>query len=226
MSNDNNIIIPPPYNAPRRAVILKCPRCRTRKIDKGWRVSFPNNSHYCDTCSYCWPHSRDWTVATTYIAYILINLTNWLVRKRCITEETIGNECPDTLGPLLKRFSLFKSNKVGAIYLHQLIRSDAGPMAHDHPWSFISLILSSGYTEETNNGRNTYRPGTILIRPANWQHRVEVDIPAWTLIFTGPKKENGGFGQRPANSFTTLNTTHTPNYALIRIDLETIPITA
>ena len=194
IKDDDDIIVPPPYDSPRRAVILKCPRCHTRKIDKGWRVSFPSNSHYCNTCSYWWPqHTKDWTVATTYPAYILVNLTNWLIHKGWITEETIGNECPNVLGPLLRRFVFFKSKKFGGIFLHQLIRSDAGNLKHCHPWFFISLVLSSGYTEETNHGRKTHRPGALLIRPANWQHRVEMDIPAWTLIFTGPKKREWGF---------------------------------
>lgn len=183
----------PPWYAPQRPVILKCPRCHTRKIDKGARVSFPNNSHYCNTCSFWWPHSKDWTVATTYPAYILISLTNWLLRKSWISKDTIGDECPNILGPLLRRFVLFKSKTFGAIYLHQLIRSDAGNLLHDHPWSFISIILSSGYTEITKEGKKTHRPGAVLIRPANWQHRVEINIPAWTLVFTRPKTRNWGF---------------------------------
>jgi len=191
--DDPEIFTPPPFYAPQRPVILKCPRCHTRKIDKGWRVSFPNNSHCCEICSYWWPHSRDWTVATTYPAYILISLTNWLLRKHWIAKETIGDECPNVLGPLLRRFILFKSKSFGAIYLHQLIRSDAGNLLHDHPWGFISIIVSSGYTEQTREGRKTHKPGAILIRPANWQHKVEINIPAWTLIFTGPRIRNWGF---------------------------------
>ena len=38
---NDDFIVPPPYNAPQRALILKCPRCHTRKIDKDWQVSFP-----------------------------------------------------------------------------------------------------------------------------------------------------------------------------------------
>jgi hypothetical protein len=191
--NDQEIVPIPPYYSPQRPVILKCPRCHTRKIDKGWRVSFPNNSHCCPACNHWWKHSPDWTVATTYPAYILITLTNWLLRKKWITRDTIGNECQDTLDPLLRRFILFKSKRLGGIFLHQLIRSDAGSMFHDHPWPFVSILLSSGYTEETREGKKTHRPGAILIRPANWQHKVEINVPAWTLIFAGPQTRDWGF---------------------------------
>lgn len=47
----------------------------------------------------------------------------------------------------LRRYFLFRS-RFGNIYLHQILRSDDDPDPHDHPWSFVSLILSGGYVDE------------------------------------------------------------------------------
>ena len=53
----------------------------------------------------------------------------------------------DAQSPYLSRWTLL-STKLGAVYLHLFHRSDADEM-HDHPWSFISVVLWRGYVEET-----------------------------------------------------------------------------
>jgi hypothetical protein len=53
--------------------------------------------------------------------------------------------------------------------------------------------LSSGYIEQTTSGKSFYPPGSILKRPANWQHSLEIDAPAWSLILAGPRKRKWGF---------------------------------
>lgn len=188
---ETDFITPPPFDAPQRPLLLICPRCHTRKIDKGLRATFPHNDHRCPLCQFDWPHTRDWTVAVTRVGYIMLSITNWLIKKNFITKEIIGEECPE-LGPLLIRYKLFKSKRLGSVYFHLLLRTDPSPL-HDHPWSFTSLILSSGYTEESQKGKNFYKPGTILHRPARWRHRLEIDNPAWTLVFAGPRKREWGF---------------------------------
>lgn len=96
-----------------------------------------------------------------------------------------------------------KSSRYG-VYLHRFQRSDADE-PHDHPWPFVSVILSGGYWEETpapgwkdGDGpmrRRWYGPGRILVRPANWIHRVVIPdgAEAWTLILRGPKAKSWGF---------------------------------
>lgn len=94
-------------------------------------------------------------------------------------------------------------SKLG-VYLHRFLRSDQDEM-HDHPWPFVSVILSGWYYEVTPargwaNGsgpRQTrwYGPGRILSRPANWIHQVVIPDgrEAWTLVFRGPKERSWGF---------------------------------
>lgn len=92
------------------------------------------------------------------------------------------------------------------VFLHLFHRGDAEPYLHDHPWPFTSIILWGGYWEYTPTppdevpgvGPQTgrwYGPGSILRRPAEWKHRVE--LPAgkrcWTLVFIGLKVRSWGF---------------------------------
>lgn len=102
--------------------------------------------------------------------------------------------------PYLTRWYLLQSKHL-AVYLHKFHRSDS-PDLHDHPWSFISIVLWRGYIEETfrkqpklipeemysssvtktaryspiahssDLQRKRIWPGTILFRSATHAHRV------------------------------------------------------
>ncbi len=107
------------------------------------------------------------------------------------------------------RFSLTvrRATNGAQVYLHKIMRSDADRELHDHPWSFLSLILWRGYREETEHacgvcGANYCQPtrlsrkwpGMVLWRPAEHRHRVHIGPgPAWTLVFTSGKKRSWGF---------------------------------
>lgn len=110
--------------------------------------------------------------------------------------------------PYLIRYSLF-SCPWFAIKLHRILLSDDDCM-HDHPWSFISIILSGGYFEHTPNPMaipcpgsalypnypsklKWYGPGRILWRPAPSIHRLQVLKPATTLVISFKKKRQWGF---------------------------------
>lgn len=47
----------------------------------------------------------------------------------------------------LRRFYLFRSQPFN-LFLHHILRSDDDPDPHDHPWSFLSLVLKNGYLDE------------------------------------------------------------------------------
>ena len=81
------------------------------------------------------------------------------------------------------------------VFLHWFHRGDAEPYDHDHPWPFWSLILWGGYYEWTGHVRIWYGPLSLLRRPANWHHRVELPEghKCWTLVWTGPKERSWGF---------------------------------
>lgn len=105
----------------------------------------------------------------------------------------------------------------------QILRSDEDRALHDHPWSFLSIILRGGYFEisETFEGKKTTlvrngfafmrtEEGRLTIqwpknlsayRPATYRHRVKLisfdetsqEVPCWTLIVTGPHVREWGF---------------------------------
>lgn len=90
-----------------------------------------------------------------------------------------------------------------AVFLHRFHRSDPDHL-HDHPWGFVSVILAGGYWEHTPadpknpagpTRRRWYSPGRILVRPADWRHRIELapGRKCWTLIFRGVKLKEWGF---------------------------------
>jgi hypothetical protein len=101
--------------------------------------------------------------------------------------------------PLLIRYVLFRLPAFG-VYLHKLCRSDYDRALHDHPWPFVSIVLRRGYTEvhdQTVDGTKVHvfhKPGSVLLRPAEWRHRVIVGArPAWTLVLVGRRQRRWGF---------------------------------
>ena len=99
-----------------------------------------------------------------------------------------------------------------ALMHHTFLRSDADRCLHDHPWPFVTLILSGGYFEESQTGEvaklDWRRPGTVLFRRATHRHRVilpdEYGLPTWgpnidrgvpatTLLVRGRKSRTWGF---------------------------------
>jgi hypothetical protein len=89
-----------------------------------------------------------------------------------------------------------------AICLHWLNKPDPEPYLHDHPVSFLSLILRGGYTEKRQVASGdeelrihryyNYVPGTI-----NDRHTiVYVEPNTVTLVFMGPKTREWGFHSR------------------------------
>lgn len=131
-----------------------------------------------------------------------------LFKKQVIT--AVDNDGRDT-GPYLIRWAF--TTPLFGIKLHHILRSDEDRDLHDHPWSFLSLILWGGYWEhrafiESHNCKYDIRlagkpvtirrwhgPGSVLWRPAPSPHRLELLLgrSAWTLVFTGPKKREWGF---------------------------------
>lgn len=103
--------------------------------------------------------------------------------------------------PYLIRYVVF-SCRLFTVMVHKFLRGDKDRQLHDHPWSFVSLILCGGYWEQTekpsgvchcgelvdNHGYHTlpcsspvdnpepvltwFGPGKLLRRAATWKHRV------------------------------------------------------
>ena len=118
---------------------------------------------------------------------------------------------PDHCGrPYLVRYYLRGgADERPAIYLHHILRSDEDRDLHDHPWPFTSLVLLGGYWEEepwiegttpetwrSFTARTWRGPLSVIRHQAKDYHRVilgDVDRPAWTLVFRGPRERRWGF---------------------------------
>lgn len=111
------------------------------------------------------------------------------VLLKCLpNDEIVG---PD--GSVYMRRYYVAKTRFGWVRIHEILRSDQDRHLHDHPWNFISLILSGGYTEHTPEGVRKYGPMSLLYRRAEALHRLTLEGTAWTFVVTGPKKRSWGF---------------------------------
>ena len=125
---------------------------------------------------------------------------NKLGRYRLIPDRTTGADYMHRYYIFLKDRKWFPFN----VTLHKIVRSD-DPIMHDHPWGYMTFILSGGYWEHTpvfnNDGKmiaefQKWRgPGSIIIRKANDYHWLELAEggTATTLFFMGPQQRDWGF---------------------------------
>lgn len=110
----------------------------------------------------------------------------------------------------------WESKRFGGIFLHKMSAPDPGVDLHDHPWSFASLILWGGYTEERSNIRDApyasrmveqsrvmehrglvehRRPWSVKVMRLDECHRI-IDLfkgTSWSIIVHGPARRRWGF---------------------------------
>lgn len=88
----------------------------------------------------------------------------------------------------------------GGIALHRMTASDARPTLHDHPFSFVSVVLRGGYDEDRLDPR-TMKVAPHVVRRVNLV-RAGIDahsirhllrVPTWTLLLVGRHLRTWGF---------------------------------
>jgi hypothetical protein len=152
-------------------------------------------------------------LGTVWILTIL--LARWVsMLKR--TRQVIPNHDGEDY---LYRYFIYKpaDKQGGRVYLHHLVRSDFDRSLHDHPWSFVSVMLWGSYREYSTitdlralgangdwkmdlsdpNGEKVFadiKSPAVLYRRAQWRHRLELTSKStWTLVFVGEKVRHWGF---------------------------------
>jgi hypothetical protein len=105
------------------------------------------------------------------------------------------------------------------VFLHRFDGEDPGVHLHDHPWTFLSIILRGAYEEQrcpidtacmrarlAERGRWSIQPGspvshyTNFMSRFNWMpmdtcHRIVWVKPGtFSLVFTGPNRRDKGWG--------------------------------
>lgn len=113
-------------------------------------------------------------------------LERWL--RRHIPYDTVGWK---EIGEVFTRYNVLKTRWF-SVYIHQMWAPIAPPLCHDHPWSFVTFIISGGYWETTDGTNFKFiRPGLVLYRPAHYTHTVKtVKRFAWTFVITGPRSND------------------------------------
>lgn len=120
-------------------------------------------------------------------------------------------DIPDLFEPehtYLTRFRIIDLPWFG-LYLHIIRRCDMGRDLHDHPWGFVTLILSGGYTERwAPDGMYAVRAARDLVPTdqRHWRrgsvHRIRygefhsishLDRQVWSLVFRGPRRSSWTF---------------------------------
>jgi hypothetical protein len=129
------------------------------------------------------------------------NLMNKLGRYRLIPDRRTGEDYMHRYYLFLKDRKWFPFN----FTLHKIVKSD-DPIYHDHPWSYMTIILKGGYWEHTPvftpegtillDIQHWRGPGSVIVRKAGSYHWLEMDPevgPATTLFFMGPQQREWGF---------------------------------
>lgn len=92
---------------------------------------------------------------------------------------------------LMNRKSLLSLGRF-KVRIHKFSNKDKSGKLHNHPFSYISIVLSGGYTEELKDGVITHQPtGAVIIRKSNTPHRIISCLEnTKTLIITFYNKTN------------------------------------
>jgi hypothetical protein len=151
---------------------------------------------------------RTWWSVLRWMIPALVFAQRWVIvagrlmnGEPVIRRRVIADPCYPAGGPLFTRYYLLDSPWF-ALYVHHFHRSDHDRHVHDHPWSFVAFLLSGGYWEhlpkfaEIPDGeqiRVWRRRFSVLWRPAEWQHWVEIKRPVWTLVLRLRRRRAWGF---------------------------------
>jgi hypothetical protein len=80
----------------------------------------------------------------------------------------------------------FECDRIGGVFLRKMEAPDPGLDLHDHPWSFVSLILKGGYVLCDLLGRAVRHTRPTLqdhdTRPSNTAQAVEFQVPRYGRV--------------------------------------------
>lgn len=107
-----------------------------------------------------------------------------------IPREEIG--APDC--PLMHRWTLLDLS-AWKLLVHHFLPNASDTDYHDHPRSFLTVVIYGGYTDRTPWGVvDALRAGSIRFRDAEHAHITTVGPRGcWTVVVMGPKRRKWGF---------------------------------
>ena len=96
-------------------------------------------------------------------------------------------------GEYMRRYYIPRKGNVFARY-HNILADDPQRDFHDHPWDFVSHLLSGTYIEHTPDGTTVYTAPCVIRRKAEQLHRLELpEGPVWSYILHTPVRRVWGF---------------------------------
>lgn len=97
----------------------------------------------------------------------------------------------------LTRLRLIQTPWFG-IYLHRMDGPDSRDTLHDHPWSFVSIVLRGGYWEMREYLSHGQQISRINVKRAEDLHYIYklFRYPTWTLMLVGRRKREWGYLDR------------------------------
>lgn len=146
---------------------------------------------------------------------MLNRIVDWLIARAKRTPYFHLHHADGSL--YMERYWLFRTRWCSA-KIHGIHTPDLDRAMHDHPWSFISLVLRGAYIE--TRPLDPYMPdffsigdfgdfgerctehyrgaGSVAFRRYSDRHRITLvatweEIPVWTLFITFPKRQAWGF---------------------------------
>jgi hypothetical protein len=86
---------------------------------------------------------------------------------------------------------------LGSVYIHRIFKADQDKHCHDHPWSFVSVMLSGSYGIGNPNNASCryYSAPAVSVNKSTKFHKIAqvVKGPLTTLVLTGPKNREWGY---------------------------------
>jgi hypothetical protein len=87
-----------------------------------------------------------------------------------------------------------------ALYLHRIDAPDSRPTLHDHPWSFLAIVLRGGYVERRLDPITMRVNEHHMVRRFNLMRKHDFhaimnlfEKPTWTLLFVGARRRTWGY---------------------------------
>lgn len=135
---------------------------------------------------------------------MIARLAQWLEARRLVVPDHLLHADGSRY---MERYWIFSMPWL-SLRLHRICTADLDRHLHDHPWPFVSIVLSGSYIEvrpvtrgpafhggECELTVSTHRrAGSIALRHATDRHRIVCVIgDVWTLIFLGPLRQWWGF---------------------------------
>lgn len=85
------------------------------------------------------------------------------------------------------------------VRVHRILTPDATPFLHDHPFSYVSLVIRGGYTEQVQTDAGDlairqHRVGAVIVRSSKTAHRITAVAPGCTTLFFAWRRRGPGQG--------------------------------